>query len=280
MGSRRDEGQGIDELLGHERECEDHDGQDPGQRDRDDELQKGLEPGQPVHHRGVLQLGRDRLEEPHEQPGRKRDREARIDDDDRPQRVLEIEPRDDARQGDEEKRRRHQISQEDRDPDAAPPPSGQAGERIGGRHRQEQGDRHDDEARKGGVAEPAQEERLVDEKTEVLERRLLVEDERVVPQIVKIAGPLEARDQHPVEGEGEQDGEDGEHRPVERPECQLARADAGHHTTSARCADRSISQATATSSGTRKIEMAAPSARSLPRIPVKKASEGSTCVVS
>ena len=60
----------------------------------------------------------------------------------------------------------------------------------------------------------------------------------------------------------------------------LLRAPVCRHTTSVRCATRSIRYATTTSTGTRKSEIAAPAARSLPAIPVAKASDGSVCVES
>jgi hypothetical protein len=191
-----------------------------------------------------------------------------------------MEPGDDARERDEEERRRHEIGQEDPDSDPASPAAGQPRERVRGREGQEERDADDDQPGEGGVAEPAEEERLAQEKPEVLERRLFVEDERIILEVIEVPRALEARDEHPIEREGEQDGEDGENRPVKRAERQLPRADARHQVTSVRCAERSISQATATSSGTRKIEIAAPSARSPPRIPVKNAIEGRTWVVS
>src|SRR5450432_2440526 len=108
-----------------------------------------------------------------------------------------------------------------------------------------------------------------------------MEEKRVVFEVVEVARSLEARDEHPEEGEGEPDRGPEQDRPPDRPrEHAPARAAGRHHAISVRCAVRSIRQATSTSTGRRKIEMAAPSARSLPRMPVKKAIEGSTWVVS
>ena len=103
-----------------------------------------------VHERRVLEFLRDGFEEPHQQPDRERDRERRIDQDQRPQPVLEAELGDDARERQEEQRRWDEVGEEDRDAEAAPDPSRETGERVPGRHGDDERDqRHDqtDEAR-------------------------------------------------------------------------------------------------------------------------------------
>src|SRR5216683_5538979 len=114
----------------------------------------------------------------------------------------------------------------------------------------------------------------------MLERRLLVKDERIVLKIVKIARTLKGCDQHPVERERQQNGEHHHDDPMRHLAEDRADTPLNHQATSVRCATRNIKYATATSSGTRKMEIAAPSAKSPPRTPVKNASEGITCVVS
>ena len=83
-----------------------------------------------VDERGVLELARDRLEEPHQQPGRERDRERRVDEDQRPEPVLQPELGDHARERQEEQRRRHEVDEEDPDAEALAPAAGQARERV------------------------------------------------------------------------------------------------------------------------------------------------------
>src|SRR6266536_719664 len=107
--------------------ADDQIGRDPGQRDREDDLAQRAQPGAAVDERGVLELLRDRLEEPHQQPGRERDRERGIDQDQRPERVLEAQLRNEAGQRQEEQRRRHEVREEDADANALPPPAREAG---------------------------------------------------------------------------------------------------------------------------------------------------------
>src|SRR4029450_9543213 len=125
----------------------------------------------------------------------------------------------------------------------------------------------------GRVPEPAREERLLEEQPQMREGGRLVEEKRIVLEVVEVARPLERGDEHPIEGEGESTGE----RDQDPPSCGRGQDPAGaptgrHQPTSARCAVRSILHATSTRMGSRKMEIAAPSARSLPRMPVKKAS--------
>src|SRR5437660_1659787 len=70
--------------------------QDRGQRDRHDDLHDRARPAAAVDHRRLLDVLGDRLEEPHEEPHAEGDRERRVDDDQRPQRVLQAQARDDA----------------------------------------------------------------------------------------------------------------------------------------------------------------------------------------
>src|SRR5258708_5965016 len=114
----------------------------------------------------------------------------------------------------------------------------------------------------------------------MIERRREVEEKGIVLDGVEVDVLLERGDQHPEKGKRQRDGEDDQHENVQSLDAGFAERAASHHTTSARCATRSIRYATATSTGTRKSEIAAPAARSLPAIPVAKASDGRVCVES
>src|SRR5216684_268146 len=98
----------------------------------------------------------------------------------------------------------------------------------------------------------------------MLERRREVEQEGIVLDGVKVDVPLERGDQHPEEGECQRDGEEQENDNVQGLRPDLAKRLGPHQATSDRCATRSIRYATNTSTGTRKSEIAAPAARSLP----------------
>src|SRR5579859_4248600 len=106
----RDECDRVDELVDDERECEDDDRQDPGNRDRKDDAHERADARAAVDERRVLELLRDRLEESHEQPDRERDRERRVDDDERPEAIAQVQVLgDDARERQEQKRRRELL---------------------------------------------------------------------------------------------------------------------------------------------------------------------------
>src|SRR5258708_38150783 len=109
---RGDECDAIDKFLRHQSKGEDHRSQYPGARNRHHHLDEGAKAAQPVDHGRVLQITRDRLAETHQKPGAKRHREARIDEEERPHRILQPECRDDARDWDEQNRRRNKRTEE------------------------------------------------------------------------------------------------------------------------------------------------------------------------
>src|SRR5207253_6954701 len=167
------------------------------------------------------------------------------------------------------------------DPDAEPlaPLARQPGQRVTGRQRQRQGDQDDQRADDQRVPEPCQVERLLEEKLQIRQGQVVVEDQRVVLEVVEVAIGLERRQQHPVERERQQRRERGDGGVEPDLLRDLTRASRLHaHATSARRAICSMTTATTTSTGNRKSEIAAPPARSPPRMPVKKARLDSTCV--
>src|SRR4029453_8476220 len=78
------EREGVDELVHAQREGEDDGGEDARQRDREDDQEERLQTRSAVDQRSVLELLRNRLEEPHQEPRCKRHRERGIDEDQRP----------------------------------------------------------------------------------------------------------------------------------------------------------------------------------------------------
>src|SRR5206468_5309303 len=116
-------------------------------------------------------------------------------------------------------------------------------------------------------------------KLQIRQSGVVGEDERVVLEIVEVAIGLERRQQHPVERERQHRREAGHGGVEPDPLRELPRASRFHaQATSARRAICSMTTATTTSTGNRKSEIAAPPARSPPRMPVKKARLDSTCV--
>src|SRR3954467_12847587 len=208
------------------------------------------EPRAAVDERGVFELLRDRLEEPHQQPDRERDRERRIDDDERPELVAEMQVlRDDARQRQEQQRRRHEVREEDRDAERTPGPSPQACERITGGQRHEERDRDDEQSDERRVFDPAHVVGVVEEEAVARERG--VEPPRL-RRVVDLRLRLQRRHEHPEEREREHDRERNRNAVAEEvaPKC---------HVTSALRAKKSIPIATIASTGSRKSDIAAPS---------------------
>ena len=115
----------------------------PGQHHRDDDEPQHLEAARAVQERALLDLLRHAAEEAHEQPRAEGDRERRVSQDQRPDRVVDVERSDELREGDEEDRRRDQVRQEDRDADRAVARETEAREAVGGRHGEQERDQHD-----------------------------------------------------------------------------------------------------------------------------------------
>src|SRR6266446_8198952 len=236
----RDEGQGIDKFLSHQGECEDYDGKNSRNGDGNNQLDKSAEAGEAVHHSRVFQLLGNGLEETHEKPDGKGNREGGVDENERPQGILQAEEGHDSGKRDEEQGGRNEIGEKDADAEALAPAPGEPGERIGGRHGQQQRDDNDDDTDESGVAKPADELGLREKKLHMCQGGLGVKDERIVLHGVEVDVLLEAGDEHPVERESERDGEDSDHQNMDEFAAEAAGKVEMHQVTSARCAMRSM----------------------------------------
>src|SRR4029077_7543400 len=128
VGFGGDEGEGVDEFLGDQGDGKDDDGENAGGVDGNQELQKGAEASEAVHHGGVLEFPGNGLEEAHEQPDGKRNGEGGVNENQAPERILQAEKSDDPGKRDEEQRGRNEIGEEDGDAEALAPAAGEAGE--------------------------------------------------------------------------------------------------------------------------------------------------------
>src|SRR6266567_9178380 len=81
----------IEELRPADREGEDGRGDQSGQRDRDEDLEQDLAVVRAVHHGGLIELLRDRSEVPDHDPGAERYRQRRIDNQQHPPFVDELD---------------------------------------------------------------------------------------------------------------------------------------------------------------------------------------------
>jgi EmrB/QacA subfamily drug resistance transporter len=86
------EGEGRDELVPRRDEGEDQRGHHAGHRQRERDPEQRPEPPAAVHHRGLLELGRDRGDVGVEDPDREREVEAGVDQDERPHGVEAEQP--------------------------------------------------------------------------------------------------------------------------------------------------------------------------------------------
>ena len=169
-----------------------------------------------VDQRRLLGFRRDRLEEAHQQPGAERHRDGGIDHDQRQQRITESEGHDDAEQGNEQQRRRHQVDDEHEDAGAFAPAPGEARQRVGGRQRQEQRDHHHRRAHHHGVADEDDVVGVVEQVVQVFQGGRLGVVERTCVALVEVAVGLEGGDAHHQERRRRQDAEQQHGDGVER----------------------------------------------------------------
>src|SRR5574340_523219 len=101
-----DEGKRIDVFMRDQREREHHHRDDAGHGKRQEDPGHGAQPAAAVHERLFLDVPRNGLEEAHQEPGAERHGKGRIHEHQGPERVLEPQERDDARERDEKQRRR------------------------------------------------------------------------------------------------------------------------------------------------------------------------------
>ena len=133
----------------------------------------------------------------------------RIDEHHRPPGVAQAQIRHHPRERDEEQRRRHQVDEEDGDAQPFAPLPGQPRQAVGGRHRPDERDEHDQHrddqrvAGEGGVLGP------LEEVGDVAQCRRFVVEERVAVGIVEIGVLLEDGEDHPGEGQRREEREEG-----------------------------------------------------------------------
>src|SRR5918994_1028756 len=257
---RRQEDQGVDELVPRQGEGDDAGRQDAGHRHRDDDVDHGLPARGAVDARAFLELLGDGLEVAHHQPGTERDEERRIGQDQRPRRVAELEIADNLGERNEQQRLRHQVGDEDHGSQAAGPREVEPGQRIARQHAAEQRDDGRHEGDEHRVEHPAGERRFLEQVRDVLERRI-VRPERLVadgvPRLVELAVRSEGRDDHPVEGKQQDEDEQDQRDVVEHP--LPPKRTLNHQRVSTRRMYRSCTTTMMNRNGNMASEIAAPS---------------------
>ena len=224
---RLQEGQRVDEFVPAQREAEDEGRDQPRHRQRNDDLDQDLPARGAVDQRAFLELERDGLEIAHQQPGRERDQQRRIHQDQRQRRVEQAVGLDHRGERNEQDRRRHQIRQEDRAADGVGTAEAQPHDRIGGEHaggdRQHGGSRRDIHR----VPQPARilgfEQQLLD----VLQRRMHHPERVVGLHVDQLLVGFDRRQPHPVEREQQHD-EDDEQRQIQRHQPARQRLQIAH----------------------------------------------------
>ena len=236
----------------------------PGSEIGKDDQEERLQPGRTVHQRRLLELLRDRLEEAHQEPRRERDREGRVDDDQRPERVLEVELGDEPRQRKEEQRGRNEVHEKDRHACTLAPSAREPGQGVAGGEGEDERDTDHRRADEQGVPEPGRVVRVLEEEADVLERGVVPEVpvEVACQIVVRVGGVLrvgqvEVRLEHRDEREEEREREEDRERHDDEVGRELLAS--RHQLTWARRAKNSIPTLTTMSSGNRYSEIAAPS---------------------
>src|SRR6266487_1986438 len=166
---RRDKRQSIDKFLGHQGEGENHDGEDSRGRNGNHHPDEGAEAREAVDHGGVFQFTGDGFEETHEKPDGKRHGKAGVNENQRPQGILQTKIRNYPGKGNEEQCLRDEIGEKDADAKALSPASGETGQGVGSGDSENQGDGDDDDTNESGVAKPADEASLGEKKSKVFE---------------------------------------------------------------------------------------------------------------
>ena len=154
---------------------------------------------------------------------------------------------DEARERQEEQGGRHEVDQEDPDADGLPPTAQEPGEGIRCRESEHERDQHDCSSDDRGVLEPLAVVRLLEEEPEVAQRRRVgVELERNLLDVVEVVVRPEGGHEHPVEREREDDRERRDDQPADE-----GLAPRGPHVTSTLRAKLSMRMATSASAGSR-----------------------------
>src|SRR5262249_7231670 len=189
----------------------------------------------------------------------------------RPGGTRQAEYGDEAREGDERDRGRHEISEEYRHAQRLRPRPGHARERVSRRHRERERDHHHGNSEEACVREPLQILGILEQDPEVMQGWWVVEQVWIVRRVVEILCGFEGRNHHPVERKGEEGHEERQNPRVSGVAGDPAGASGKrrHQVTSARRANHRKTIATATKTGNRNSEIAAPPARSPPWMPVK-----------
>src|SRR4051812_17847725 len=128
---RGDEGQRVDELVPAQGQREDRGRDQARDRERQDDLGEDLPAARAVDQGALLELVGDRLEVPHQQPGRERDQDRRIDQDEGENRVEQAVLMDHGRERDEQDRGRHEVGEEDHAADGVRAAVADAGDGVG-----------------------------------------------------------------------------------------------------------------------------------------------------
>ena len=130
----------IEELRPGHGEGEDRRGDDAGQRHRDEDLGQRLDPAGAVDQRRLVELLRDRGEVADHDPGAERHRQRRIEDQQHPPAIDQldagplVEDREHLEQRDEQQRLRDQVGQEHAGRERRRAPEPHARQREGGRN--------------------------------------------------------------------------------------------------------------------------------------------------
>ena len=155
------------------------------------------------------------LEIAHEQPGRERDQDGRIGQDQGERAVEQAILEDDDRERDEQDRGRHQIGEEDHAADRARAPVAHAHDRVGGHHARDQRQRGRADRDVHGVPHPARIVGLEQQLVEMLERRVDDPPGIVGLHVDQLVVRFDAGQRHPVERE-QQDDQEQDERQIDR----------------------------------------------------------------
>ena len=151
---RRDEGEGVNELVPRQGEGKNTSRNEPWHRQRQDDLPQNLKAGGAINQSALFQLEGNRAEVAHQQPSAKGNQESGVGEDQRPAGVKQAQLENDGRQRDEQNRGGHQIGQKNAQAHLARAFEAQALNGISRQHRTSQRHQGGDDRNEHCVPQP------------------------------------------------------------------------------------------------------------------------------
>ncbi len=224
---RGDEGECVDELVPAQREAEDESRDQPGHCERQHDPGEDLPATRAVDQGAFLQLEGDGLEIAHQQPGRERDQDGGIGENERERCVEKPVLEDHGRERDEQDRGRHQVGEKYRAADPLRAAIAQPHDSVSGEHARRQRQDRRCHRHQHRIPQPERIVRLEQEPVDVLEGRRPGPERIVAVEVEQLLVRFDGGERHPIEREQQHD-QDHTERQIERDQPARQRLEIAH----------------------------------------------------